>query len=146
MNFKRWDDTWWDVQRNASGRIERIEWKELRRKVWTEFLRKSTTKESSCCGPKEKHLKTWGETLPQANVSIAEKNEEMQNSTSEENEELFALQDARRKDTWTPPTRSWWTLEGWIKSWRTTMENSGKQKRWRDTMKDERIKLMLAMI
>ena len=31
---------------------------------------------------------------------IAEKNEEMQNSTSKEYGELSALQDARRKDTW----------------------------------------------
>ena len=38
-------------------------------------------------------------------IWISEKNEEMQNSTSEENEKLFALRDARRKDTWTPPTR-----------------------------------------
>ena len=59
----------------------------------------------------EKYLKTWGETLPKSSVWIAEKNEEMQNSTSKESEELFALRDARRKDTWTPPTKSWWTLE-----------------------------------
>ena len=38
-------------------------------------------------------------------IWISEKNEEMQNSTSEENEELFALRDARRKDIWTPPKK-----------------------------------------
>ena len=64
-------------------------------------------------------------------IWISEKNEEMQNSTSKEKEELFALQDARRKDTWTPPTKSWWTLEEWIKSWRTTMKNSGDKRMMR---------------
>ena len=54
----------------------------------------------------EKHFKTWGEVIPQPNAWIAEKNEEMQNCTSKEYGELFALWDARRKDTWTPPTKS----------------------------------------
>ena len=68
--------------------------------------------------------------MPQPNAWIAEKNEEMQNSTSTEYEELIALRDARRKDTWTPPTKSWWTLEKWIESWRTTMKNSGDKIQW----------------
>lgn len=51
-HFARWT-------RNASGRIEIVEWKELRRKDWTELLRKSTTTESSCWGLMEKNLKTW---------------------------------------------------------------------------------------
>ena len=72
---------------------------------------------------------------------MAEKNEEMQNSTSGENEELFALRDARRKDTWTPPTKSWWTLEEWIKSWRTTMKNSGNKKDDEIELKDEKNKI-----
>ena len=38
-------------------------------------------------------------------IWISEKNEEMQNSTSEEIEELIALWDARREDIWTLPTR-----------------------------------------
>ena len=42
---------------------------------------------------------------------ISEKNKEMQNSTSKEDGELIALQDTRRKDTWTPATKSGWTLE-----------------------------------
>ena len=53
----------------------------------------------------EKHLKTWGEIMPQPNAWVAEKKEEMQNSTSKEYGELIALRDARREDTWTPPTR-----------------------------------------
>ena len=36
---------------------------------------------------------------------MAEKNEEMQNSTSEEYGELIALRDARGKDICAPPTR-----------------------------------------
>ena len=74
-------------------------------------------------------------------IWISEKNEEMQNSTSEENEELFALQDTRRKDTWTPPTRSWWTLEEWIKSWRTTMKNCVDKKDDEIEWKMKRIRL-----
>ena len=35
------------------------------------------------------------------------------------------------KDTWTPPTKSWWALEEKIKSWRTTIKNSGDQRMMR---------------
>ena len=44
-------------------------------------------------------------------IWISEENEEMQNSTSKQYGELIALWGARKKDTWTPPTKSWWTLE-----------------------------------
>ena len=67
----------------------------------------------------------------------------MQNSTSKEYGELITLQDARRKDTWTPPTKSWWTLEEWIKSWRSTMKNSGDKKDDEIKLKDERIRWAL---
>ena len=60
----------------------------------------------------------------------------MQNSTSKEYGELIALRDARRKATWTPPTKSWWTLEEWIKSWRTPVQKDDEI-----GMKDERIRL-----
>ena len=64
----------------------------------------------------------------------------MQNSTSKEYRGLIALRDARRKDTWTPPTKSWWTLEEWIKSWRTTMKNFVDKKDDEIEWKDERIR------
>ena len=67
----------------------------------------------------------------------------MQNSTSKENKELIALRDARRKDTWTPPTKSWWTLEEKIKSWRTTMKNSGNKRTMRQNWRMKRIRLAL---
>ena len=80
----------------------------------------------------QKHLKTWGEIIPQPKIWIAEKKEEMQNSISEEKEELFALRDATRKDTWTPPTRilmnSWENeLNHEESPWRTPVT-----KGWRD--------------
>ena len=60
-----------------------------------------------------KQLKTWGEIMPQPNAWIAEKNEECKNPLQKEYGESFALRDARRKDTWISPTKSWWTLEEW---------------------------------
>ena len=71
---------------------------------------------------------------------IAENNEEMQNSTSKEHGELYALRDARRKDTWTPPTKSWWTLEEWIKSWRITVKIFGNKRMTRLNWGMERIR------
>ena len=74
----------------------------------------------------------------------AEKNEGMQNSTSKENGELIALRDARRKDTWTPPTKSWWDLKNGLNReeppWRTPVT-----KGWWDRMKDERIRWALRL-
>ena len=64
----------------------------------------------------EKHLKTWGQIMPQLEAWIAEENEEMQKSASKEYEELIALQDARIKDAWAPPTiilMNTWTMN-WI--------------------------------
>ena len=78
-------------EKNLEGRIE---WSCWENQQWKNKLIVDLSKTSQ-------HL-TWNYTTT---VWITEKNEEMQNSTSEEKEELFALRDARRKDTWTPPTR-----------------------------------------
>ena len=53
--------------------------------------------------PKELNEKNLAGKVEQSWIS--EKNEEMQNSNWKEYGELIALRDARRKDTWTPPTR-----------------------------------------
>ena len=55
----------------------------------------------------------------------------MQNSTSKEYGELIALWDARRKILELLEQESWWTLEEWIKSWRTTVRTP-VTKEWRD--------------
>ena len=79
-------------EKNLEGRIEWSCWENQQRK-------------NKIVVYLSKQFKTWGEIIPQPKVWISKKNEEMQNSTSEEKEELFALRDARRKDTWTPPTK-----------------------------------------
>ena len=80
--LKEWNE------KNLEGRVERSCWENQQQKNKLVVDLSKTTQ-------------TWGEIKPQPNVWIAE-NEEMQNSTSGEQEELFALRDARRKDTWTP--------------------------------------------
>ena len=98
-------------------------------------------RKKTCCGLIQKQLKTWGEIMPQANAWISGDNEEMQNSTSKEYGELIALQDARTKDTWTPPTRilmnSWKNeLKHEEPPWRTPVtkgwrdKNEGWKNRW----------------
>ena len=67
----------------------------------------------------------------------------MQNSTSKEYGELIALRDARRKDTWTPPTRIL------MNSWKNELIHKEPPcrtpvtKGWRDRMKEERIRWAL---
>ena len=105
-------DTWRDDQRNASERIERMEWRERMSEQelpprmnliasleegLNGVVEKINNKRISLMWTYQKQLKTWGEIMPQPNAWISEKNEEMQNSNSKENEELFALRDARRK-------------------------------------------------
>ena len=70
-----------------------------------------------------------------------EKNEEMQNSISDEYGELNALWDARKKDSWAPPKEPWWTLEEWIKLWRATVKNSGNKRMMRYNWRMERIRI-----
>ena len=72
----------------------------------------------------------WSPTTS-GNDWIAEKNEEMQNSTSKEYEELIALRDARRKDTRTPWTRIL------MNSWKNELNHEEPPRRTPVTKDDE---------
>ena len=74
-----------------------MEWKNLEGRVERSCWENQQRKNKLVVDLSKKHLKTWGEIKAQPNVWIAEKNEEMQNSTSKEYGELIALRDAEEK-------------------------------------------------
>ena len=102
-------------EKNLEGRIEWSCWENQQwKKKLVDDLSKTTQK------------LRWNYTT--TNVWIAKKNEEMHNSISGETENYLHFETREEKILELLQRESWWTLEEWIKSWRTTMKNAGNKR------------------
>lgn len=99
MNFTRWDGTWWDEQRNASGRIERMEWKELRRKDWMELN----------IWEERRTAKLHFKRIRRISCTLRGKLERYLNSSNKNLDEHLKNELNHEEPPWrTPVTKRWW--------------------------------------